>query len=174
MSNIMTPEFRGSFVNLFEPRGMPGVDDSKKKYQITMVLPKTDPFWAKLDAAIKEIAIAKWGKVPPKFRSPIKDGDEMDRVEFADCKTLQATSLQQPGVVDEKVRPIIDAEAAYSGAYYRMTIVLYAWEHAVGGKGVSASVQNVMKTRDGEAFSGRRDPTDDFSEFASADAALLE
>jgi len=174
MSKSITPEFRGSYVSLVEPRSMPGLEGAKPKYQVTVVIPKTDAFWAKLDKEIAAAATAKWGKIPPRMKSPIKDGDEMEREEFANCNTVQVASLSRPGIVDADLNPIMSADEVYSGAYYRVSYRCYAWEHPTGGKGVSLSVDNVMKTRDGDAFSGKSSAESDFSSFRSFAGSMLD
>lgn len=167
-AKLITPEFRGSFVHVVEPHAIKGVENAKPRYQITIPLKKSDPFWAKVDALVEETAKAKWGKIPPKLKTPKKDGDEEERPEFAGQYTIQATSQNKPGIVDANLQPIMDAKEIYSGAWYRASIRAYAWEHATGGKGVSIALDNVMKLRDDEAFSGRSNAEDDFAEFASA------
>lgn len=173
MSKIVTPEFRGSFVHLLEPHAIKGVEGAKARYQITIPLPKKDAFWTKLNALVEDTAKAKWGKIPPKMKSPVKDGDEEERPELIGCFSVQATSNNKPGIVDSSLSPIMNANEIYSGAYYRASIRAYAWEHPTGGKGVSIALDNVMKVKDGEAFSGRTDASADFADFAKEDADLL-
>ena len=173
MSKLVTPEFRGSFVHILEPHAIKGVEGAKARYQITIPLPKKHAFWQELNALVEETGKAKWGKIPPKMKSPIKNGDEEDRPEFAGCYSVQATSNNKPGIVDAALKPIMDANEIYSGAYYRASIRAYAWEHPTGGKGVSIALDNIMKVKDGEAFSGRTEASDDFANFAKEDADLL-
>lgn len=173
MSKIVTPEFRGSFVHLLEPHAIKGVEGAKARYQITIPLPKKDAFWAKLNGLVEDTAKAKWGKIPPKMKTPVKDGDEEGRPELAGCYSVQATSNNKPGLVDATLSPIMEANEIYSGAYYRASIRAYAWEHPTGGKGVSIALDNVMKVKDGEAFSGRSEASDDFADFAKEDTDLL-
>lgn len=175
-SKIITPEFRGSFVHVLEPHAMrvaPGEAQPEPRYQITIPIPKTDPFWKKFDKLVEETAVAKWGKVPPKLKTPKKDGDDTDmdgnvRPEFAGKWSIQASSKKKPGIVDANLQPIMTADEIYSGAWYRASIRCYAWEHATGGRGVSVALDNCMKVRDDEAFSGRARAEDDFADFASA------
>ena len=173
MSKIITPEFRGSFVHLLEPHAIKGVEGAKPRYQITIPLPKKDAFWNELNALIEETAKGKWGKIPPKMKSPVKNGDEEDRPEFAGCYSVQATSNNKPGIVGTNLKPVMSADEIYSGAYYRASIRAYAWEHPTGGKGVSIALDNVMKVKDGEAFSGRTEASSDFADFAKEDSDLL-
>jgi hypothetical protein len=136
-------------------------------------LPKKDSFWAQLEALIDSTAKDTWGKIPPKMKNPIKDGDDEDRPELAGCYSIQASSKLRPGIVNATLQPLMEASEIYSGAYYRASIHAYAWEHPTGGKGVSIALDNVMKTRDGEAFSGRTEASADFSDFAKEDVDLL-
>lgn len=173
-TKLVTPEFRGSFVHLVTPHAIkvaPGEKQPEPRYSITIPVSKKDPFWKKVEALINETAVAKFGKIPPKLKSPIKDGDEPDndgneRVEFKGTFTIQATSKNRPGVVDQGLNPIMTEDEIYSGAYYRASIRAYAWDHPTGGKGVSIALDNVMKVRDGEPFSGRSDAKSDFADFA--------
>lgn len=167
MEKLVTPEFRGSFVSIIEPHTMPGAPEgTKPKYQMTIPLPKKDKFWKKLESQIETCAKEKWGKIPPRLKNPIKDGDELGRDEFEGKYTVQASSLNKPGIVDAGLNPIMDADEIYSGAYYRASIRCFAWDHPTGGKGVSVALDNVMKVKDGEAFSGKTDAKTDFAEFA--------
>jgi hypothetical protein len=175
-TKLITPEFRGSFVHLTKPHAIktaPGQPPATPRYQITIPLKKSDPFWKKVEALVAEVVSEKWGKVPPKLKTPIKDGDGPDgRPEFAGCFTIQAASNNRPGVVDAQLNPIMSEDEIYSGAWYRASIRAYAWEHPTGGKGVSIALDNAMKVRDDEAFSGRSDAGSDFADFSSGDSLL--
>jgi hypothetical protein len=181
MTKLITPEFRGSFVHLLEPHAMkaaPGEKQPDPRYSITMAIPKGDAFWAKFDKMVEEAAVGKWGKIPPKLKVPKKDGDDVDmdgnpRPEFQGKFTVAATSKNKPGIVDANLQPVISADEIYSGAWYRASIRAYAWEHATGGRGVSIALDNVMKARDDEAFSGRSKAENDFAGFAKANDDLL-
>lgn len=174
---VKTP-FRGSFVSLVKPSLPPGeTDESKARYQITIVLPKKDPFWKLAAEAIKRAATEKWGKIPAKFVNPIKDGDEnvdddgdLRYPEFAGCYTLQVSTKRRPGIVDARLQPITDPDELYSGAYYRATVGTYVWEHPTGGKGVSFNLNNVQKVKDGEPLDGSTTADKDFADFAEEEA----
>jgi len=178
MTKIVTPPFRGSFVHLTQPHAMkvaPGEKQPEPRYQITIPIPKNDPFWKKFDKMVEDAAIAKWGKVPPKLKTPKKDGDDTDmdgnvRPEFAGRWSIQASSKNKPGLVDASLQPIMSEDEIYSGAWYRASVRCYAWDHPTGGRGVSVALDNCMKVKDDEAFSGKSSAADDFKEFASADA----
>lgn len=180
-TKLITPEFRGSFVHLIEPHKIKSDPNAEPRYQITIPLAKNDPFWKKIDALITEVATEKFGKVPPKLKKPIKDGDEPGndgniREEFQGKWTLQASSKNKPDLVDAKLQPIMDAKEIYSGAWFRASIRAYAWDHPTGGKGVSIALDNVMKVRDDKPFSGKTNAASDFADFAdkSADGDMLD
>ena len=168
MSKMLTPEFVGSFVTLVEPSRPPGTE-AALKYSITIVLPKDDKFWKEIQKAIVDCAKEKFGKVPKGLKSPVKDGDESDYGhEGMFTMTASAKEDRKPEVVMyPSLRPIIDVKEIYSGAIYMASIRPYAWSHAVGGKGVSFGLDNVMKMADGDPLDGRSKATDDFAAFAS-------
>jgi hypothetical protein len=168
---LITPEFRGSFVALVKPVNVKGESDPEKaRYQVTIVLPKKDKWWKQVAAEITKAAEGKFnGSVPAKLKRPVKDGDESGYPEFEGCYTLQASSTQKPDVVNKDMTPIDPFKAheiLYSGAWYRVSIRAYAWEHKTGGKGVSFSLDNVMKIRDDTPLSGKGTAAGDFAEFA--------
>lgn len=166
-AKLITPEFRGSFVHLDKPSRMQGDPDSEPRYQILIALPKDDPFWDELEDAIDAAAKAKFnGKIPPKFKSPIKDGDDEPYDNLKGCLFVNASNSRRPGVVDEDLNPIMDGDELYSGAWYRASINAWAWSHATGGKGASISLNNVMKIRDDERYDGGTSAEEDFSSFA--------
>ena len=182
MSKLITPEFRGSFVNLTKPHNMPGeTDEDKARYQITIVLPKKDKFWKTINEQIDATASEKWTKVPKALKRPIKDGDaedddgELKYPEFEGCYTLQVSTKRKPGVVDKALQPILNADELYSGAWYRASIKPYAWSHPTGGNGVSFSVDNVMKVKDDTPLGGAAEaPEKEFAEFAEEKGASAE
>lgn len=164
---LITPEFRGSFVALDKPKRMKGDDKSDPRYQILMPLPKDHPFWKKVQEQIDLVAKEKWGKIPPKFKSPIKDGDEEAEYDnLAGMSFINASNTRRPGCVDKNLEDIIDPEELYSGAWYRISIRAYAWDHPTGGKGASFSLDNVMKIKDDEKFSGGSSAQEDFASLA--------
>ena len=172
---ITRTPFRGSFVSLASPSLPYGeTDESKAKFQITIALPKADPFWKQVAEQIKVAATDKWGKIPATLKRPVKDGDEMvdddgelRYPEFEGCYTLQASTKRKPDVADAALNPVLEADALYSGAYYRAAVRAYAWSHATGGKGVSFSLETVQKVKDGDSLGGGGGKaSDDFADFA--------
>lgn len=162
MATLITPEFRGSFVNLAEPRAP--APDAKAVYGLVVSISKGETeFLAKLNAEIQAVAIAKWGKVPPRLKTTLRDGDEEDRAELAGAMVFNCKSADRPGIVDSDLQPVLDPELLYSGAWYRVSVSVFAWEHPASGKGVSIGLNNVMWIKDGERYSGRKTAAEDFA-----------
>jgi len=176
MDKLTTPTFRVSFPNVFEPKVY---GNGKPKFSITMLVPKSeniDNIKSAMRAAVEE----KWpdaNKRPKKLHNPIKDGDtdmmedgtlRKDKYpEMAGHWVFTASSVSRPGVVDRNVQPILDAEEFYPGCYARATVHVYAYAPSKNNPqskyGVAIGLNNIQKVKDGEAFSGRSKPQDDFS-----------
>lgn len=163
---FITPEFRGSFVAIDKPKRVKGDDVGEPKFQVLASWDKSDTATHdKLQALVTAAAEDKWGKVPAKLKNPIKDGDEEEYENLKGKFTLNLTNTKRPGVVDDNVDPIMDMDEIYSGAWYRASVRAYAWEHPTGGKGVSFSLDNLMKIKDDERFDGATSAEDDFADF---------
>jgi hypothetical protein len=171
---VTTPEFRASYVFIWEPRKpQPGEENKKPCYSVQALFDKT----ADLNAlkALAQNALKK--KFPdyfpgkPGFRSPFRDGDTdpayAGKEECAGKVVVAMRSYnRQPGVVDQQCNPIIGKEDLYSGCYLRATVTAYAYLHG-GNKGVSFSLQNVQKVRDGVPLSaGAAKAENDFEKLA--------
>jgi hypothetical protein len=163
---ITTPEFRGSFVTLKKPRAF---GNSDPKYSITITLPDDDEFWDDLMDKVEAAAEKRWdGKIPKNMHIPIRHGDETEYEDWEGQKFCQAASEDRPGIIDVDGEDIIDFSELYSGAWYRASIRAYAWHYPeTNKKGVSLQLDNVMKIRDDEPFSGRSSAADDFAEFVA-------
>lgn len=170
----VTHEFRVSYPAVFEPKGF---DGGEAKYSIVMLFPKNvDLGKAPLNKKGEEIGLSlkrvvfnaaeeKWGpkeKWPKGLRLPFRDGDEKaDRDGYEGHIFVSATSKSKPGLVGPSNTPILNAEGFYAGCYARAEVIAFAYD-TKGNKGVSFSLQNVQKLRDGEPFSGRRNAADVF------------
>ena len=147
----------------------------------TGVLAKDLP---KLVELLNETAKEKWPNAesrPKKVINPIKDGDtsEMDdgtlRCEkYPEMKghwVIMASSKQKPGVVDAELNPIMDKNEFYSGCFARASLTCFAYAPGKGREqsktGLSFGLQNLMKARDGERFSGKANAEDDFASYKS-------
>jgi Enterobacter phage Enc34, ssDNA-binding protein len=159
----MTPEFRVSFPHVFEAHT--GFEGQQAKFSIVALFPKNVDL-SGLKKAVFNAAVEKFGpkeKWPKNLRLPFRDGDEKSDLSGYEGTTyITASSMQRPGVVNQKLEPLTkDDNQFYAGCYARATLIAFAYDKA-GNKGVSFSLQNVQKLRDGDPFSGRRKAEEEF------------
>lgn len=170
---IVTPEFRVSFPQVFEAKAVnPG---DKVKFTVQMLF-RVKADLAKLDEkpvdlaplknAVVQVLVQKFGpdktKWPKGLRIPFRDGKEKDYDGYGEGVVFcTATSLMKPGLVDAALQPIISPSDFYGGCYARATVNPYYYD-TKGNKGVAFGLQNIQKIRDGEPFSGRGKPENDF------------
>lgn len=159
----ITVKARFSFVHLFKPHAM--AEGQVPKYSASLLIPKSDKAAkAKIDGAI-EAAKANYlekhpgAKIPAKPRSVVYDGDgttdsgEAFGPECRGCWVVRASSQSKPVIVDIDKNPILDEQEVYSGCYGKAVINFYYYDTA-GNKGISAGLNGVMKTADGEPLAG--------------------
>lgn len=169
---LITPPFRGSYVNLAKARAIKG---GNPRYSILMALDEDHPFIKSMRKMETAVAIEKWGKLPKKLKSALKtDADRDDEDDqFAGKVTVNFASADAPECVfkDESgdMVEVIDSKMLYSGAWYRVSTRAYAWEHETGGRGVSWSLNNVLWVKDDKPFSGRATASQDFSNLEDDD-----
>jgi hypothetical protein len=153
----VTPEFRVSFPAIFEPKSFNNQD---AKYSTVMLFDKKTDL-SGLKKAAANAAGDKWGpdrtKWPKNLKMPFRDGDtKSDKEGYESCIFVTATSKTQPGLVDQSLKPILNPKDFYAGCYARAELIAFAYDMA-GNMGVSFSLQNIQKLRDGKSFSGRKD-----------------
>ena len=172
-TKVVTGKVRLSYAHVWEPVS---IKDSKPKYSVSLVIPKSDKETIKkinaaVDAAIEE-GIAKFGgKKPNKaaLKLPLRDGDtERDDEVYKNCFFVNANSTTAPQIVDRTVQPILDREEVYSGCYARVSINFYAY-NTNGNKGIACGLGNIQKIADGEPLGGRTSAKDDFSSLEDED-----
>lgn len=166
---VLTPPFRVSFPSVFEPTSYD--NNPKKEYCVTMLFEKGTDL-KELRALVLNTAIAKWGadrKKWPKhpelklgYKLPFRDGAEKDQDGYGEGVIFcVAKSKHKPGVSDQQVKPIIEPSEFYAGCYARATVTAYAWKY-MGKEGISLGLRNIQKVKDGEPFSGKNKPENDF------------
>ena len=175
MDKVITPEFRVSFPALFTPVAFN--ETQKPKYKVNMLFPKGTDL-APMIALAKAAADAKWpdpATRPKNLKNPFRDGDieKPDTEGYAGHTFVAATSGMKPGVVDESLQPIIDENDMYAGCYAIASVTVYAYDKA-GNRGVAFGLQNIKKMRDGDEFSGRAKPEDEFEASAAASVDPVE
>jgi hypothetical protein len=175
MSKVITPEFRASYCNVWEPGETPSGD---LKYSISMIFPKETTNVDELRAAIKQKIVDTLGadekKWPKGLKNPLRDGDtERDGEEYKGCWFMNAGSKNAPGVVGVDVKPIMDRDEFYSGCYARASINFFYFDQK-GNRGVGVGLNNLMKTKDGERLDGRRSAEAEFADFAVEGASKTD
>lgn len=173
---IMTPEFRVGFPNIWFP-------DINGRYGLTMMFDKATfnaaPFQEILKEVIDQVqtSVYKGNPIPPAVRvNPVKDGDLPNtngKIHFKGYYTINASSKFQPGLVDAQVQPIIDQKEFYPGCYARAKVHAY-WYSANGNNGIAICLGNVQKTRDGQRMGGGKEATEDFDVYVDPNAAGTE
>ena len=161
---IITPKFRVSFPQVFQAKAAPGSE--KEKYSLVMLFDLKEDI-SELKNLIKKAVAEKYpdGKRPSPFTTPLKDGNEKTYEGYKDTIFCTASSMQQPGILDETKTPILDPKDFYAGCYAIATVNAYCWTY-MGKHGVSVGLQNVMKINDGEPLGGGASAEADFSEIA--------
>ena len=168
-TQVVTGEVRLSYVNLFEARKI-SEKDKEAKYSVTILIPKDTPAGQKTIADIKA-AIAKAaekgaqkhfnGRIPTNLDqiSTLRDGDTAVN-DLGDLKKLKNTELEgnmyirlsskfKPIVLNAQKQEILNPLDVYSGVYGKVSLTLFAYS-GDGRRGISAVLNNVMITKDGE------------------------
>ncbi len=174
LTKITTPKFRVSFPAVFIAKAY---KNGLPVFSIVMLFDEKLAAQGALNNMqnlIKATAIEKWGEVPKEVLDmsqdtcPFNDGNLKSYDGYENTYYARAASQFQPAVIDtgdirKSIEPsaILAKEEFYSGCYARASITAYGWE-SMGRKGVSFGLQNVQKLADGEPFSGRGDPLEDF------------
>ena len=158
---------RISFAHLLEP-------NKEGAYSTALLIPKTDT--KTLDAINKAIDAAiengkaqlgnKDGKVNKKMlKLPLRDADEegntnegYEGMMFFNAKNKN----RRPIVVNNRLELIDDRDEIYSGCYCYVIVDFFAFNRE-GNKGITASLGNVQKIRNGQRLGyGGRSVEDDF------------
>ena len=172
-TKVVTGKVRLSYAHVWEPAS---INDSKPKYSVSLIIPKSDKETIKkinaaVDAAIEE-GIAKFGGKKPNraaLKLPLRDGDtEREDEAYKNSFFVNANSTTAPQIVDRAVNPILDREEVYSGCYARVSINFYAY-NTNGNKGIACGLGNIQKVADGEPLGGRSNAKDDFGSLEDED-----
>ena len=167
---VTSAKVRWSYVNVWEPKSVEG---SSAKYSIQLIIKKDDQETiSRISEAIinayeegKGILADKAGNVPAMsvMKLPLRDGDaeKPNEENYKGCYFLNASSVNQPEIVDASCQPIIDHSEVYSGIYGRASITFYAFNKD-GKKGIACGLNNLQKIADGEPLGSRTSAKDDF------------
>lgn len=167
-NQVVTGECRLSFVRLLEPVAMKEGDEPK--YSVTAIVPKSDEKTiAAIRAAIQAAAEAGaqkhfGGRVPTNVNHTFKDGDtecddlgELKNIkypEYKGCYYIRLSTKFKPKVLNANLQEIIDPTEIYSGMYGQVSMTFFAYS-GDGRRGVSAVLNNVKKTRDGDPLTSQ-------------------
>jgi len=171
---VITGLVRFSYLHAWHPVAID--EGGEAKYSASLIIPKDDKETLdKINAAIESVkAVVKSknaGKLPAKFKLPLRDGDEErpDDEAYANSYFLNANCKTKPGIVgpmkdkDGKWLPITNEDELYSGCYGRASITFYAFD-TKGNKGIACGLNNLQKIKDGEPLGGRSSADNDFSD----------
>ena len=163
---VVTPEFRMLWPNLFEAKRVKikGRETGDPKYGLSMLFDPSEI--GDLKTAAKDVALAKWpGRTLSELKFPFADGNKKAETSEKDGRdgkfylgtiVLKVSSKYKPVVVDTHRKDIIDNSRVYSGCYGYAELNFVAYD-GVGQNpdGVTAYVNFVMKSRDGDRIAGR-------------------
>ena len=161
-----------SYLNCWEPKAAYG---GTPKYSVSLIIPKSDTQTVeKIRAAIKAAYEDGQGtlkgnsRTVPEFseiHNPLRDGDsERSKDEaYRDSWFVNATSKEQPGIVDANRQHILDRSEMYSGVKGRASLNFYAYSKN-GNRGISCSLYHLQKIADGTPLGGRSRAEDDFDD----------
>lgn len=175
-TSITIGPVRFSFVNVAEPKSING---SALKYSVCTLINKNDnSIVLQCKDAINNAA--QQGIEANKFPAslvekggihiPLRDGDEeynlgKQGLEYKGHWFINTHNDSQPGIRDKHNQPILDPAEFYSGCYGYIHINFFPYNTA-GNKGIGASLQHVMKTKDGDRLDGRISANDAFANVA--------
>lgn len=154
-------------------------EGKEKSYGFRLLISKktTDPKFKELKAAIDKAAVDRFGKdfrtKYKEFHYPIHDGDDKADVDghaghwYLNLKRKE--KKKRPGVVDRNRNPITrdEDDGFYAGCWCHATVSVGAFETknskgVVASRGVTLTLFNILKVKDGPKFGGNRPPEEDF------------
>lgn len=159
---IILPVVRLSYPNLFTARAMKSDDGTDKppEYSASFILDKKihAAVIREIEAEVKKVAIEKWGAIPKKFRSCLRDGstftdkDDETKDGYGDgVMAINARSKAKQHTFRRDKSPA-DEDELYGGCFVNAVITLWTWEHPANGKGVSANLGPVQFVKNGPRF----------------------
>jgi len=168
-TQVVTGEVRLSYVNLFEARKI-SEKDKEAKYSVTILIPKNTADGKKTieniqkafaEAAKKGASKHFDGRIPTNLSNiwTLRDGDtavnDLDELkkeknpELAGNMYIRLSTKFKPKVLNAQRQEILNPIEVYSGMYGKVSLSCYAFS-GDGRRGLSAVLNNVMITRDGE------------------------
>lgn len=169
---------RISYPNLFTPKVAKGSKGDPKYSASIMILLTDTKEIAKVDKAFKaalEQGIEKkagWdGSRPDELKLPFKKfpkGSTSQRLkknpEYANHLVVSCSSKERPGVVDESLEDVLNANKIQAGDYCRFEVNFFPYDQ--GSNGVGCGLNHVQFMEEGEHFSKRGSAQDAFADAA--------
>lgn len=160
---------RLAFPDLFEPR--PDVDGNNPKFGANFIFEKGDANHKALSAAMKAVAIEKWGDNGEKILKTLentkrccrdgdtnldKEGNTYNGFEGMQYVVARRSPKQgRPMIIDRDKTPLLPEDGKpYGGCYVNASIDIYALDKPKIGKSVNADLRGVQFVKDGDAFGG--------------------
>lgn len=176
-TKVITGKVRLSYCSVFEAKS---VDGGEEKFSTAILIPKSDKVTlgkikAVVDLLKKQAMDKNNGKLPAKFHTPLRDGDEEADEKGDDYVGhffMNASSKNKPGIAkpvgknadgSTKFQEITDTTEVYSGCYAKVSVNFYLFD-TKGNKGIAAGLNNVVKVQDGDFLGGRASLKDDFAD----------
>lgn len=172
MAKIIMEDVRCSYVYVKEPRKKD--DGTNGNYGVQLIFPKNHKQVKKLKNIIKEVLVEKFGAKAAsqlkRYKLPLRDGDEeRDGEEYQGMYFMNANSGKKPGIANRSGEPADQndiEELCYSGAYFHVSVNIYAFDSKDGGKpGVAVGLNNLMLRKPGERLDGTTSASDDFASY---------
>lgn len=180
-ARLMIGPARFSYANIFKARAVEAGGD--ESFSVTLLIPKfledgktVNPLIAKIEATIavaaEEGKKSKFGgkeaKNIPNFKWPLHDGDEEKPGEpaYEGMMYVNARNARKPGVLflkDGAKIPATDESEVYSGSWGYATVTFFPFDKK--GKGIGASLGNILKTKDDDRLAGGPSAEQDFADF---------
>lgn len=172
MKVVKTPVFRVNWPNVIKPKF--NKLSKKDEYSLEAIFDLGADLSA-LKEACQAAIEEKWPNPttrPKAIKLPFRE--QTDKAVLVDGKEvlpagytkggiyIRLKSDQRPGLVDQKVKPIVDTSEFYSGCYAWCKLNAFAYDQA-GNRGVSFGLGNIQKVKEGEPLSGRPTPEQDFA-----------
>lgn len=172
MAKVILQDVICSYVYVDKPRETN--DGSEPKYSMQIIVPKNSPAVAKIQEAVKKVAVEKFGEKVKlgSLKLPLRDGDaEREGKEYENCYFFNANSSRRPGIVNRRneiADPDDIAEYCYSGATFHVSVNFFAYDFN-GTKGVGAGLNNVMLRKKTPRLDGAISAETEFADFKSED-----
>lgn len=179
---IVPDKCRFSFVHLMEKFAFDNTQEAK--FSVRLLIPKTAKATLTLISQTVQAMMtdpkvkAKLGTMPAKkiIANMLHDGDDdAERYpEQAGCYYLNMSNTRPVDVrqvIGGQMVPVTDPTEIYSGCYGHASFNLFAYDRN-GNKGISCSLNNVLKTEDGDSLGGTASRAcDDFADLYPTAAA---